>query len=420
MATTRYPGVRERHSRACSVSKGGKRCSGVPTCAPTYEASVGTGRRGGKRRKVFPTPAAALAWRIDTTRSVRDGSYREPSRQRVEQAARLLVFGMRLGAGEPPDKTGTPEEREAWAVAKPIRNRSGDPFKPSVIRSYEAALRLHVLPVLGGRRVGDVRRRDVQQLADDMIAAGADPATARNALAPLRVLYRRAVRDEVVAESPVTGVELPAARGRRDRIASPDEAGRLIGALREDDRALWGTAFYAGLRLGELRALLWSEIDLAGGVLRVEAALDAKGARIAPKSRAGRRGVPIPLVLRDLLASHKAATWSDGYVFGPSPFRPFTPSAVVRRARLRWSKASPVLRPIGMHEARHTYASLMIAAGVNAKALSVYMGHSSITITYDRYGHLMPGNESEAAELMDAFLARADTASRRRQVASLE
>jgi integrase len=58
----------------------------------------------------------------------------------------------------------------------------------------------------------------------------------------------------------------------------------------------------------------------------------------------------------------------------------------------------------------------MIAAGVNAKALSTYMGHASITITLDRYGHLMPGNEEEAAVMLDAYLARADTAARVAQV----
>jgi integrase len=58
----------------------------------------------------------------------------------------------------------------------------------------------------------------------------------------------------------------------------------------------------------------------------------------------------------------------------------------------------------------------MIAAGVNAKALSSYMGHSSITITLDRYGHLMPGSEDEAAELLDAYLARSDTAARLAQL----
>lgn len=58
----------------------------------------------------------------------------------------------------------------------------------------------------------------------------------------------------------------------------------------------------------------------------------------------------------------------------------------------------------------------MIGAGVNAKALSTYLGHSSIQITFDRYGHLMPGNEAEAAGLLDAYLERADTAARIAQV----
>ena len=76
----------------------------------------------------------------------------------------------------------------------------------------------------------------------------------------------------------------------------------------------------------------------------------------------------------------------------------------------------PPLDPITLHECRHTFASLMIAADVNAKALSAYMGHASVTITLDRYGHLMPGNEDEAAGLLDAYLARADTRARLAQV----
>ncbi|HZB86312.1 MAG TPA: tyrosine-type recombinase/integrase, partial [Gaiellaceae bacterium] len=77
-------------------------------------------------------------------------------------------------------------------------------------------------------------------------------------------------------------------------------------------------------------------------------------------------------------------------------------SSLSARAATAWKG----LEPITLHEARHTYASLMIAAGVNAKALSEYMGHASVTITYDRYGHLMPGNEDQAADLLDAYLER--------------
>jgi integrase len=91
---------------------------------------------------------------------------------------------------------------------------------------------------------------------------------------------------------------------------------------------------------------------------------------------------------------------SEGLVFGTGAETPFTPSNVWRACtawkRMNEERARQNLAPIeplGLHEARHTFASLMIAAGVNAKALSSYMGHASITITLDRYGHLMPGNE---------------------------
>ena len=123
------------------------------------------------------------------------------------------------------------------------------------------------------------------------------------------------------------------------------------------------------------------------------------------------------------------ATWGDpdALVFGVTPERPFTHSALLRRARTDWKASNAALdafygaenvtdaerfAPVGLHELRHAYASMMIAAGVNAKTLSEYMGHASIQITFDRYGHLLPGNHEVSMNLLDAYLDRADTESR--------
>jgi integrase len=114
--------------------------------------------------------------------------------------------------------------------------------------------------------------------------------------------------------------------------------------------------------------------------------------------------VPIAGVLRDHLVAHRLRGQGEGLAFGTSPAQPMQPTNLRKRALTAWTHAG--LRPIGLHEARHTFASLMIAAGVNAKALSSYMGHASVSITFDLYGHLMPGSESEAAGLLDAYLAR--------------
>jgi integrase len=233
-----------------------------------------------------------------------------------------------------------------------------------------------------------------------------DPSTIRNTFLPLRAIYRRAAARGEVAINPTAGLTLPSVRGRRDRIASPVEAAALLATLEgERDRAVWATALYAGLRLGELLALRGEDVDLQAGVIRVERSWDKREGVIEPKSRAGRRKVPIVAALRAHLAAHMLRRGnSDGLSFGEGE-RPFNRDQLVARAENAWKKAR--LEPIGLHEARHTCASIFIAAGVNLKALSSYLGHASITITLDRYGHLMPGNEDAAVGLVDEYLARA-------------
>jgi integrase len=114
--------------------------------------------------------------------------------------------------------------------------------------------------------------------------------------------------------------------------------------------------------------------------------------------------VPIPAVLRDELLEHLLRTSREGerLIFGPEGSEPFPVRQFQRAADAVWKKAG--LQRITPHERRHTFASLMIAAGVNPKALSAFMGQSSITITLDRYGHLTPGSEEEAGGLLDGYL----------------
>jgi integrase len=91
---------------------------------------------------------------------------------------------------------------------------------------------------------------------------------------------------------------------------------------------------------------------------------------------------------------------------------------MAERAHKAWAKVEDVPADFGLHEARHTYASLMIAAGVQPKALCEFMGHASITITLDLYGHLFPGAHADAAGLLDRYLD-AEAAQRPRSQAGL-
>jgi integrase len=225
-------------------------------------------------------------------------------------------------------------------------------------------------------------------------------------LAPFRAIYRRAHQRGEVATNPTLKLNLPAVRGQRDRIAPPQHAAALLTALPLSERALWATALYAGLRMGELQALTWNNIDLERNLIHIERSWDRTGAYIQPKSRAGNRRVPITPTLRTHLINHRLqqGTAGSGIVFpNTRGDRPFNPSTINQRATAAWRKAR--LDPVGLHDCRHSYASYMIAAGINPKALSTYMGHASITITLDRYGHLLPGNEHQAAQLLHDWLS---------------
>ena len=124
---------------------------------------------------------------------------------------------------------------------------------------------------------------------------------------------------------------------------------------------------------------------------------------VAPKSVAGERRVPIPEALRtELTLQVERVPWGTGLLFGRSPQTPFNYSSLTTRARRAWAGAELTL--ITPREARHTYASLMIAAGVPAKELAEYMGHASVAITLDRYGHLFEGTHRDAARRLDAYL----------------
>lgn len=373
-------GIEVRHSRRCG-SRSGATCS----CRPSYQGSIWIVREQKRLRRTFGSLAEAKRWRAESLVALGKGTLKAPTRITLGQAAEVWLEGTRSGL---------------------IRNRSGDPYKASALRGYETALRLRLVPALGRARMTEISQNDLQDLIDGMASRGFDPATVRNTLLPIRAIFRRALARGELAIDPTTALELPAVRGRRERVADPHEATRLIDVLDGADRPLWATAIYAGLRRGELQALHWECVDFKAGLIQVKRAWDREAGFIEPKSRAGRRSVPLAAVLRSQLVEHRLRTGPGGLVFGNSSGRPFDPSSLGRRSRTRWAQAG--LKPLVLHEARHTFASLMIAAGVNAKALSTYLGHSSITVTLDRYGHLMPGSETAAAFLLDVYLATVD------------
>jgi integrase len=333
-----------------------------------------------------PSLAAARAWRTDAFDRLAKGTLSGDRGPTAREAMRTFLRGIEDGS---------------------IHNRSRRRYKPSVVRDYKRDLGQRIDPLLGPRYLREIQLPDVQLVADTLSGRGLSASSVRNTIMALRALYAWARPRGLAFQQPCDGVRLPGGDERRMRVVSPDEAALLVGALTGHDRTAFALACYAGLRAGELLALDWNHVDFERRVIRVERAWDHGSKQfIGPKSKAATRLVPITERLWLVLSDHRTTLGSTGLLLPAlrkDRSQPMGHSALVKRLKRHWEKAG--LEPLKLHEGRHTFASLLIAAGANAKAITTYMGHSSIQVTYDRYGHLMPGSEAEVAGLLDAYLA---------------
>lgn len=386
-------GIRKRHTRPCASRRGGK-CD----CDGSWEASVWDRREKKKLRATFSTQAAAKAWQQDSAVSVRRNRMRASTISVTVEAAGL-----------------------AWLEAAErgeILSRHRKAYKPSVLRSYRADLTRYVFPELGAMRLADVRADDVQELVDDLVGRGLSGSKCRNVLVALQAVYRRHRRQ--VPVNPTRDIDLPEPAGVREWSGTPEDARAHLEALDDDDRALWATAWFAGLRRGELRALRVENLhglDSETGERWIEVAhaWDDKAGEIAPKSAAGVRVVAIPETLRSTLLAHVQRTRRRGrdFVFGRTATEPFTTSLVRRRALEACAAAAVgaffrnepgVVESVTLHLCRHAYRSFLGDAGIPEERCDRYLGHSSSKVGR-RYLHAIIGQLDADARTLDGYLA---------------
>jgi integrase len=367
---TRYPGVYVRHRAGCAAPEG--RCR----CQPSYRVKY---RRDGKPAwsPVMHDLAEARNWQTDNRKANAPAAIAARGGETLDALFGRFIDGARAGR---------------------IAQRNGGPYRVRTLDIYERDYHRHVGPTYGMRSAVAISALDWQLLVDDLARHGLKRNTLQTIFNAVRALYRWACAPSrrLLPLNATRGVELPAKdEVRRDRIASPAEAQRLLGALSEPcDRLDFALALYAGLRNMERAALGWADVSLPNGRIRVRRS----------KTPAGIRSLPIigqlrPALLREWMRQGQPST--GRVVVGPGGG---AVSLDKQRRRVDKAWAAVGLQRITPHEGRHTFASYMIAAGLNAKAVTVLMGHSSVQITFDRYGHLFPGHEDEAAGLLDAYL----------------
>jgi integrase len=303
--------------------------------------------------------------------------------------------------------------------------------KPSHIETVRYHLSAHIVPALGSQRVTDISVRDVDRIVQRMLAAGRAAKTIRNVGGTLHSLLTLAVDRGLLERNPCQMSRLPEVRRTDDiRFLTQDELERVLAAAPPDDdaeiaesfpvgvkyggpqavrdwwpllRLLVLTATMTGMRLGELRALRWRDLDYGAMKVRVRQSY-VRGEYGAPKSRRSVRAVPLASrLVTDLDAHHQRTVWnqdSDLVLAHPHTGAPLDRVRLLQHFHAALRRAD--VRPVRIHDLRHTFATTVAASGrVSLRTLQEWMGHLDARTT-QLYADYMPGAR-EAALLDEAF-----------------
>jgi len=290
--------------------------------------------------------------------------------------------------------------------------------------SYRSEIRNHIVPALGQIRLSRLSPQHLQDYYSKALASGKLESGA--GLSRRTVLYhhriiskalKHAVRMGVLSHNPAEMVDPPRLIRREITILAPRNIPRFLEAIWESIYSvLFYTAFATGMRLGELLALTWEDIDLERGFISVTKALSKRGGvKIEDtKTDYGRRRIEISSSLLRVLREHRSAERAKGetlgrpleetdLVFSYPGNRPLDPSTITH-------KFTEVIRRAGLpcltfHGMRHTHASILIASGVDIKSVSARLGHASASFTLDTYGHLLPGSRTAADKFDEVVLS---------------
>lgn len=269
-----------------------------------------------------------------------------------------------------------------------------------------SALNARILPVFGEASLRDIRPIHVEQFVADL-SAELGPSRVRQIYNVLNASLKAAVKNEMLKSNPADGVKLPKQTTRDMLFLDPQQVETLAAKIGEEHSALVYVLAYGGLRIGEARALRRSRVNLMRGTLDVKESVTYRGGRFvfAPPKNGKERVVTIPRFLSSMLEEHMdtfTGNEPDALVF---PGEAGDPLRLPVFRRNDWKPAlvrAGIDESFRIHDMRHTTASLLINQGMHPKIVQEHLGHGSISITLDRYGHLYETDTQRLADALDA------------------
>jgi integrase len=342
-------------------------------------------QHGRRRLKTFVTKKEAEAWKVEAQHEVKQGTHTPASVSKtVEEVWRL------------------------WIAECEANN-----LEFSTIRQRRQHLGHHVMPFIGVRRLSSLTTPLVYEFDSKLRDAGRSVAMRRKVLTNLKTMLSFAQGRGLVGQN--------VARGIRIKVDTREACGPLragvdfpsmaeLNALIEKSEGRWRpfiiTAIFTGMRLGELRGLIWANVDLDNGLIHVRQRANQWSKMGQPKSKAGKRDIPLPPIAVNALKQWRLeCPRSDldlvfpslrGNVIQMSNVHLFWARLLVR-CGLTHGTGKQRYR---FHMLRHAAASLFIKyLGWSPKRLQTVMGHASVSMTFDRYGHLFENIEADRADM---------------------
>ena len=292
--------------------------------------------------------------------------------------------------------------------------------RPSTLMSYEQNCRTYIIPVIGKVRLSDLTREHVEAVQNNASALGLSSSTVRLVRVILGAALKRAEMWEVPgARNVVRLTDGPKLTPTKQKFLDPDQARAFLKAVSGKPlEGFWMLALFGGLRLGELQGLRWADIDSDRRQLRVTQTYKTPSRGLEPlKTKTSARVVDLPDIvvaalkaqrLRQVEAQLNAGgdgiPWLNewGLVFTGAYGSPTCRTDLQKQFRRLLREAG--LSRIRIHDLRHSYATLELAAGVSPKVVQESLGHARIGTTLDLYAHVIPAARREAAEALERLL----------------